>query len=123
MDVEQERARLLRPCVYKQYDLAIFSALLILFSLLGLILGLVPTSNSVMTFHVSPLYVFISCVTLVAAAPFNPLFARDAGNSSTTSFRLQNGIKAQQLNAQFATLTASDTCNGESVTCRLNHAY
>lgn len=59
------------------------------------------------------LYIVASHVTLIDAAPFTHFFARDAGSSSATGFRLQNGINAQQLNAQFATLTASDSCTGD----------
>ena len=65
------------------------------------------------------LYVVASHITLIDAAPFTHFFARDAGDSSTTSFRLQNGIQAQKLNAQFATLTASDSCTGDYYYFRL----
>ena len=58
------------------------------------------------------LYIFISQATLINAAPFTRLFTRDAGDSSTTDFTQQNGLKAQQLNMQFASLTASDPCQG-----------
>ena len=40
----------------------------------------------------------------------------DSSSSSGSSFQLQNGQDAQALNAKFATLTASSSCNG---TCPL----
>ncbi|KAM6492599.1 hypothetical protein JOM56_012323, partial [Amanita muscaria] len=54
---------------------------------------------------------------LVDAAPTTDrLFMRDAGNAST-DFQKQNGLDAQKLNAQFASLSTSDPCQAGSMAC------
>lgn len=58
----------------------------------------------------------LALIVPVEAAPtplndFQLLSVRDSGSNSS-DFQLQNGLDAQKMNAQFATLSASDTCNG-----------
>ncbi|KAF8838945.1 hypothetical protein BDN67DRAFT_906454, partial [Paxillus ammoniavirescens] len=52
--------------------------------------------------------------TLTNGAP--PLYLR-ASNTTTGFSQMQNGLDAQKLNAQFATLTANSTCTDGDQAC------
>jgi hypothetical protein len=56
-----------------------------------------------------------------SAMPSMPTSAPGAASSSAASFQLANGQAAQQLNAQFAALQASDACTGTSLRRPCSH--
>ncbi|KAI5118764.1 hypothetical protein M0805_004850 [Coniferiporia weirii] len=60
-----------------------------------------------------------SCVLPTASPSAIPSTTASSSDSTSTasSFLLQNGQEAQQLNAQFATLTANSTCNTGENAC------
>ena len=79
-------------------------------------------TREVMAFHrivCASLFVLSSSIletTFVGAAPTIYFFPRDDAGNATTSggFQEQNGLDAQKLNAQFASISPSDPCQGMS---------
>jgi len=59
--------------------------------------------------------IFLAALALFAptnAAPTLAIMARRNDTTSASGFQKQNGLDAQKLNAQFATLKESDSCQG-----------
>jgi hypothetical protein len=54
----------------------------------------------------SKVFFLVYLFTAVSAAPTKP-------RAGSSSFLMQNGLDAQKLNAQFASLAASDACTGK----------
>ncbi|KAF8632855.1 hypothetical protein AX17_004703 [Amanita inopinata Kibby_2008] len=67
------------------------------------------------------LYAFASHLTLLNAVPVHGFFMRD-DNNPNTDFKKQNGLDAQKLNVQYASLSPSDPCKDGSLAC-INHSF
>ncbi|PFH50520.1 hypothetical protein AMATHDRAFT_144960, partial [Amanita thiersii Skay4041] len=85
-----------------------------------------------MAFRISTafvIYAFITQLTLTIAAPAHSFYIRHEGHdddksssSSNADIKKQNGLDAQKLNSQFATLKSTDSCQAGSMAC-VNNSF